>query len=115
VSPFASLALTGSLFCRRSASRILPICYELFIALALLFRAPVLCFQQLARSFAKTPGVGYPQRPCGIPRQSHAVSWASASPFRMNTCKSVSKQRTLSSFRMNTYEKPGGRGTPYWI
>src|SRR5229473_4679177 len=33
-------------------------------------------------------------------------------PFRMNTCESVSKQRTLTTFRMNTYEKPrgGGRG-----
>ncbi len=30
--------------------------------------------------------------------------------FRMNTCKSVSKQRTLSTFRMNTYAKPGGGG-----
>src|SRR5208282_431996 len=28
--------------------------------------------------------------------------------FRMNTCKSVSKQRTLTSFRMNTYEIPRG-------
>jgi hypothetical protein len=34
------------------------------------------------------------------------------SPFRINTCKSVSKQRTLSTFRMNTCEKPGGRGDP---
>jgi hypothetical protein len=31
--------------------------------------------------------------------------------LRMNTCKSVSKQRTLTSFRMNTYGKhPGGGG-----
>src|SRR5229473_149768 len=30
--------------------------------------------------------------------------------FRMNTCKSVSKQRTLSPFRINTYAKPGGGG-----
>src|SRR5258708_38404529 len=30
--------------------------------------------------------------------------------FRMNTCKSVSKQRTLTPFRMNTYEKQGGGG-----
>jgi hypothetical protein len=36
----------------------------------------------------------------------------SVSTFRMNTCKSVSKQRTLSPFRMNTYAKPGGRGGP---
>jgi hypothetical protein len=31
-------------------------------------------------------------------------------PFRINTCKSVSKQTTLTPFRMNTYEKPGGGG-----
>src|SRR5229473_6362295 len=30
--------------------------------------------------------------------------------FRINTCKSVSKQTTLTPFRMNTYEKPGGGG-----
>src|SRR6266852_444580 len=30
--------------------------------------------------------------------------------FRINTCKSVSKQRTLSVFKMNTYEKHRGRG-----
>src|SRR5258706_5276092 len=34
------------------------------------------------------------------------------STFRMNTCKSVSKQRTLTPFRMNTCEKPGGGGPP---
>src|SRR5258708_4008288 len=33
-------------------------------------------------------------------------------PFRMNTCKSVSKQRTLTAFRINTYEKQGGGGVP---
>jgi hypothetical protein len=32
--------------------------------------------------------------------------------FRMNTCKSVSKQRTLSPFRMNTCEKRG-EGAPH--
>src|SRR6266849_4036668 len=30
--------------------------------------------------------------------------------FRINTCKSVSKQRTLTPFRMNTYEKHRGVG-----
>jgi hypothetical protein len=30
--------------------------------------------------------------------------------FRMNTCKSVSKQTTLTPFRMNTYEKHRGWG-----
>jgi hypothetical protein len=34
----------------------------------------------------------------------------SSIPFRINTCKSVTKQTTLTSFRMNTYEKTGGRG-----
>src|SRR6266849_4734190 len=33
-----------------------------------------------------------------------------AKPFRMNTCESVSKQRTLTAFGINTYEKPRGRG-----
>src|SRR5713101_6604349 len=33
-------------------------------------------------------------------------------PFRMNTCESVSKQRTLTTFRINTYEKPGAEGGP---
>jgi hypothetical protein len=32
--------------------------------------------------------------------------------FRINTCESVSKQMTLTPFRMNTYEKTGGRGYP---
>jgi hypothetical protein len=32
--------------------------------------------------------------------------------FRINTCKSVSKQSTLTTFRMNTYEKRGEGGTP---
>jgi hypothetical protein len=29
--------------------------------------------------------------------------------FRMNTCKSVTKQITLTSFRMNTYKKHRGK------
>jgi hypothetical protein len=40
---------------------------------------------------------------------------ASASPFRINTCKSVSKQRTLTTFRMNTYAKTGGRGSTEYL
>ena len=31
-------------------------------------------------------------------------------PFKMNTCKSVSKSRTLTIFRMNTYVKTRGGG-----
>src|SRR5712664_1991223 len=30
--------------------------------------------------------------------------------FRINTCKSLSKQTTLTLFRINTYEKHRGRG-----
>src|SRR5713226_8014154 len=33
-----------------------------------------------------------------------------ANLFRINTSKSVSKQRTLTAFRMNTYEKEGEGG-----
>src|SRR5713101_7093160 len=32
-------------------------------------------------------------------------------PFRIRTCKSVSKQRTSNPFGMNAYKKPGGRGS----
>jgi hypothetical protein len=35
---------------------------------------------------------------------------APPTPFRINTCKSVSKQMTLTSFRITTYEKPRGEG-----
>src|SRR5713101_7952301 len=43
-------------------------------------------------------------------RSSDAKCQASK-PFRMNTCESVSKQRTLTTFRMHTYEKHPRRGT----
>ena len=43
-------------------------------------------------------------------RPLFAQFWCNVSPFRMNTCKSVSKQRTLTPFRMNTYEKQAGWG-----
>ena len=39
-----------------------------------------------------------------------ALSGPSLSPFRMNTCRTVTKQTTLTPFRMNTCEKPGGGG-----
>src|SRR5260370_1256270 len=70
-------------------------------------KSQLLCNQANPGSFTKTPGVGYPERICGTPRtgQPQDASFVSASPFRINTCKSVSKQTTLSSFRINTYEK----------
>src|ERR1700687_3996020 len=102
----------------------------------LLLPAPVPCFQQLAASFPKSPGVGVP-KPVSLPthqpapsslRQlsalcASALSFAVASirssrrflcpplsTFRINTCKSVSKQSTLTPFRMNTYRKRGEGG-----
>ena len=37
-----------------------------------------------------------------------AQSWCNVSPFRINTCRTASKQRTSTPFRINTYEKTGG-------
>jgi hypothetical protein len=132
-------------------NRLEPLCF--------LFPTPVLCFQQLAASFPKTPGWGVPMhvslpthQPApfsmrqlsalrvslprftlsseGLPRASRgaskgALSFAVAfirssrrflcpplTTFRINTCKSVSKQSPLTTFRMNTYEKQGGGGVP---
>src|SRR5260370_11476074 len=50
------------------------------------------------------------QRKC----PNSAQFWCNLSPFRINTCKSVSKQRTLTPFRMNTYEKHRGWGV-LWL
>ena len=44
------------------------------------------------------------------PSQKPPPLSAPLTTFRMNTCKSVSKQRTLSPFRMNTYAKTGEGG-----
>ena len=46
------------------------------------------------------------------PSQFTRAKAALLSTFRMNTCKSVSKQSTLTTFRMNTYAKTGGRVPP---
>ena len=42
--------------------------------------------------------------------KSRGTHKPSRNSYRINTCKSVSKQMTLTPFRMNTYEKHGGRG-----
>ncbi len=48
--------------------------------------------------------ISAPPKPSG--RGPHfAQFWCNISPFRINTSKSVSKQRTLTTSRMNTYEK----------
>jgi hypothetical protein len=46
----------------------------------------------------------------GLRRFLSCQHHAPVSPFRINTCKNVSKQGTLTLFRMNTYEKPRGVG-----
>src|SRR6266851_6693156 len=40
---------------------------------------------------------------------------ATLTTFRINTCKSVSKQRTLTAIRINTYKKEGEGGIPFAI
>jgi hypothetical protein len=58
-----------------------------------------------------TGGMGvplYPERRRGARNRLHLIMCPSNS-FRINTCKSVSKQMTLTPFRMNTCEKTGGR------
>jgi len=88
------------------------------------------------RTLCKIPGIGYPlassppsaslfllfpeitQRQEIRPSEASPLSFFSAHgsrvtySFRINTCKSVSKQMTLTPCRMNTYEKTGGEGVP---
>jgi hypothetical protein len=82
-----------------------------------------LIFQSLARSLQKRrracpPTAGHQQRfplsPLVYPEHRRATRHSPLSfhkSFRMNTYKSVSKQSTLTPFRINTYTKCGGRGT----
>ncbi len=56
-----------------------------------------------------------PRRPCGAvllrsPAESPLGLASICNSFRINTCESVLKQRTLSIFRINTYEKTGEGG-----
>ena len=72
-----------------------------------------LCFQQLPRCSSRNSFAFNSLHCCrGVcpPPRSNPLLAHSPNPFRMNTCKSVSKQRTLSTFRMNTYEKTRGGG-----
>jgi hypothetical protein len=52
----------------------------------------------------------YPKSSQWLATADQAVHPKALTPFRMNTCKSVSKQKTLSTCTMNTYAKTGGRG-----
>ena len=80
-------------------------------------------FSTACRLFSQNAGVGWASRMLlrdtrgGIPPRERAYRpsprsvRAAISTFRINTSKSVSKQTTLSSFRINTCEKPRGRGS----
>ncbi len=57
------------------------------------------------------PAGRVPARSESAARRAHFAQFqCNISPFRINTCKSVSKQRALSPFRINTYEKHAGWG-----
>src|ERR1700737_4158129 len=118
----------------RNVSHALSYSCRLFFSLGPVFRARFVCFQQLADSFCKMPGGGrsLASRPLvrgprsGISSRRFGSrgatllgertppfsrqSLCALSIFRINTCKSVSKQTTLTLFRINTYEKPGEGG-----
>src|SRR5260370_35259285 len=54
-----------------------------------------------------------PLSPCKFFRyRSRDAKRHADNPFRMNTCERLSNQRTLTTFAINTYEKPGGEGGP---
>jgi hypothetical protein len=64
-------------------------------------------FQSFPHSLCVYPG-WYPERFLLATRHSSLATKC----IRINTCKTVSKQRTLTSFRINTYTKSGGGPFP---
>ena len=64
--------------------------------------------------FSENTRVGVPRFPFRPPTVHYRLLThpSPLTTFRMNTCKSVSKQMTLTTFRMNTYVKGGRRGCP---
>src|SRR6266403_4280856 len=122
------LSRTNLAHCSHTSSRN-PRLFNLLQPLASPFATPGLCFQQLAASFPKTPGWGVHSlcgNPClpSLPRASGTSQGShlarvskyaeptTVTTFKVNTCKSVSKQRTLTLSRINTYKKRGEGGTP---
>src|SRR5260370_38332143 len=87
-------------------------------------KSQTLCNQANPGSFCRTPGVASPPAAsapsvlsvnsvvnrCSAGMYPRPAPSLRTTTFRINTCKSVSKQRTLSPSRMNTYEKTRGRG-----
>src|SRR6266851_3703588 len=99
---------------RRSGPNSRPV--NLLQPLRSLFAIPILYFQQFAASFHKTPGWGVPRFSFQPPTARYPLltTHSPLTTFRINTCKSVSKQRTLTTFRMNTYAKQGEGGTQHF-
>ena len=106
------LALQPDFYASGASSFLSMIC-RLLISLGSLFCPRFLCFHQLADSFCKMPGVGYPdpvfgpsegadedprcgRRTYGAPEVGHTQNAGLAS---------------VTTFRINTYEKRGGGGT----
>jgi len=92
-----------------------------FCSLFALFSAlPSFRINHLQPLFGKHPGWGYPNASMGhleplSSDKGRRRNCSSITSFRINTCKSVSKQRTLTTFRINTYEKRGeGGGGTNW-
>src|SRR5258707_15390814 len=86
---------------RRSSPNSRPV--NLLQPLCSLFATPVLCFQQLAASFPKTPGVGVPLRDG---RCTEAQKCPSVSPLFATLTHSVSRK----SFPCHSYANTRDRG-----
>src|SRR5712692_2515865 len=84
-----------------------PCCYRLPRITSRGAQTALICLKQ-SRDYERRKAEGFAglirERPQGV-RKTKALT-----PFRMNTCKSVSKQKTLSTCTINTYAKTGGRG-----
>ena len=72
-----------------------------------LSRNPFAC-----HSYANTRDMGATLAPKFLPGPKDVTPGCSSTSFKINTCKTVSKQTTSSSFRINTYKKQGGGGAP---
>jgi hypothetical protein len=80
-----------------------PICYNTSVKSARFIRAPRT--MRARQAVLLTPSKSSCLTQLLSCKQAPAIT-----PFRINTCKSVSKQRTLTSFTINTYEKHRGEG-----
>src|SRR5712691_3033359 len=82
---------------------------------ALFSALPSFRINHLQPLFVKHPGGGYRDASMGhlellSSEKERRQNCSSITSFRINTCKSVSKQSTLTTFRMNTYAKRGEGG-----